>query len=1577
MADLDTMLGALRAAGRHETTGGFTLDAAKAREKLREFQLADPTRYVLLLVQALVLRGATQIDIETDADDLKILGKGAHPFTRDELGDLYVLLFDEGPPRPGVREVALALNAAMALDPRWVRLECAGADGNGVRLEQRNDAPDRLEPIIGTTPGISVHVRERFKAAHFVRFLTRGGHGKERAHVLQRSVFAGLPITLDGKPIVGRMPDASVSTWHRVALGARDVGILGLATGGAGQIALVRNQVWISSDISDLPDLVGVRAVVDVSHLRTDASVSDVVRDELWTEVIAAVRGARDIALAEVARRCASIPDTLVDLRGVLCLRLAHHRELNHDPTSAQYCDYLAVRLWRTMIGTDHTSAELLARERITYTTSNARPVPPGFDDALHVQGPEVGDLLAVFGAARIADVTFDLHRAATRENNRRAFLTRVHDGRLPPGNNYRHTASIDRADLRGTVGYRPNAGPSSIRLVLDGCLLADVSIALRLSTIHAVIHGKFTPSALFDNVEHDDVFAEAIHATLSAYAWIVDAECAGFSNELPPRDIIQEIFDYIIDVMDGTHAIRVLESVGFVGTAAAEIVQRHGAPWREPFTRGGPTKIGHPFARLPWFEDGAGTPISLTQILDTIGPTAPVPVVTFSRPRLQHPPSLVVRVDATRLKLLEHLLGAARVRKVGSEFEGWLARERFGASPRDGAPALDPTATALEVDFEHADRPGSITLLNSTDAPAPWVVLVDGRSVTQVAPPDLRGVTGRIELDAAHLNNRCDGLTDKGKREAVAAVSAGLAALIEALIVLPSHDERTAALFVDLLRLACPPLFAPLWHELARNESTADAVETYCRVLALGGEFEPARVVKAITGALAKRSGFDIDDVVGDLASARASRSPWADHRVTVAAALPRLCAVPCLPAGGGLRLPLSQLFHAFDSNQPARYLPTGIDVPAELDGMMRLDPQNLMRLREVFGPSRLVDDSWRVASSARRAAFSARPQLPALELAPNTALATIVVAIDGLVGMLGVPRNPPQGHPGKVVVCNNRRTIGEIDPVEGTPWIGIIDGTELGQETDFEALTRREIEWIARVLDNHRPAMIDALCTAGFRDADGALRRQWVHHLVRHVMGRHEHTQPAFDDAGIGEVVDAPMFLDAGGAVLTLRDVRARFGSEQRVAFVRREGLVPGIPAVLVRDDDEEALLRHLFETVEDVETLATSRIAFMQRTASAPKLPVAPDDAIVTETIDAREMQGALWLPAVFVASPTIAIGPQGRAIDEWEGSAMFPCCGGVGGEGIEITDDFTGCTLSRARADHLKSRATKLYVRIVRMLPSDGLAADDPRLPWLRALLERLHEIQAAGRSWPSHDMRALYRDLRNIPLVQLPNGRLVSWTSAERAALPELPQASSDPMDIEDAPPSESSMSAAITTEVVSSAPAPAAVPVASPATSILAPTPSTDAPNPPSIVPAPASIEPTPTPVDPAPAPIEPPRPPPSQRLRDAVLAELRLLHGRAASVLAETCLEAIRIEYGSGRRIASAESSTGAVIDSKHPVVARAMADDADPLLISLVASAALTALNVALTEIADTDEALLVRLHANHLTTARSPTS
>jgi hypothetical protein len=1535
---VDDLLGALRAAGRRETTGGFTLDAAKARDKLREFQLADPSRYILLLMQAMVLRGATHIAVTSDADDIRVIGHGAAAFTREELTDFYVLLFDDRPP-PGVREIALALNAAMALDPRWVRLEGAAADGRGFRLEQRNDAADRIEVLSGATHGIVVHVRERFRVAHFVRFITKGGHARERNHVAEASVFAGIPITLDGQAIA-RATLPEVEHQVRVQLHGRDLGVVGLAPSGPGRLALVRHQVLIATDENSDPDMFGVRGVVDVSHLRTDASVSQIVRDELWTEVLVAVRDAADEALAERARCHPRDEAAWAGLHALLCRRIDEYRTRTSERDAARRRDFLGVALWRTSSGARLSTADVLALPEVCYTHSAARPVPDGFAQTLVVSQQDAARLASVT-EGRAKDVTFELHRAVTRDSNRRQYEARKVDGKLSAANDYAQVVRFERSGIRGVVGYPSTPGPSWIRIVVDGCLLCELPLPtpLPLSTIHVVVQGPFSPTPLFDGVERDETFAAAAHAMLCAVAQVVSAEL--HARRVPA--LTPELADFVVGVLDGTWATRLLARLGLPATLATaspnvtDVVARYGDPWRRPFVRGLPERVDHPFAAMQWFEDGAGTPISLQQILDAVGPTHKIPVITFSRPKLERPPMLVVRVDARRMQILEHLVGGGRIEKLGADFERWLARERFDASPHARVPEIDASAIVHALELEHEARPVRVLLLRDREASTSWSVVIEGRHVASIEGPAVRGLTGHVTLAREHLNARCDGIVDEGKRVAVAAMSAAVLALVAGFADARPDDERVADFFIDVLGLACPTsTYVRLWKDLHARHDAAWASTTYCRALRLGGEWEPDRVARSIHSTLGRRGVFELEEVQADLSSARRVKSSWADHREAAASVLPRVLAVACIRAGAVAQASLQQVFDAVGQSQPARYLPSSVDAPDELEGAIRLDAANLARLQRIVGSASLVDDSPRIATIRKHSAFMARPQLESLALAEGAALASIIVSIEGFRGVLGVQHQPPVGSraSGKIVVCCRQRPVAEL--TTPAPWIGILDGSEVGLESDYEGLTEREVEWVMRLLDLHRAPMIDALVAAAANGADADLARQWVQHFLRAVLPRHEHHQPAFDDAGLGDIVGAPLFLDAAGGGLSIRDVRTRFGAEGRITFVRGVGLDPGRSAIVVRDETEEALVRHMFDDVADVHAFATGRASFMMRSRAAAPLPIAPGDALVVEPIDNRQLRGALWIPAIFVDAPKVAFGPGDRVVDEQELSTMFPCCGGIGGSGVEIAEDWSGTTLSRARADHLKSRATKLYTRLVRELPAGGPSDDDPRLPWLRALMQRLREIASAGRSWPSHEMRALYRDLREVPLVAMANGRLVSWQAAERAARPEVSD-TAPPSDIDDAPPVAE---AHVTVAAEPTAPPPVA-----------------------------EAIE---------PARQEPPARPksPPQRLRDAVLDELRLLHRRSTSVLAEACIETIRIEPRDGRLVAFPEPPTGAVIDSRHPVVVRAMAADADPLLISLVASAALTALNVALAELADTDEALLVRLHANHLATASART-
>jgi hypothetical protein len=88
VSKVDQLIGELASAGEVHSEGGFSIDREKAREKMRQFQLADPRRYVLLLVQSAVHQGATKLDFEIDADDMRLTFDG-RPFVREDLEELY------------------------------------------------------------------------------------------------------------------------------------------------------------------------------------------------------------------------------------------------------------------------------------------------------------------------------------------------------------------------------------------------------------------------------------------------------------------------------------------------------------------------------------------------------------------------------------------------------------------------------------------------------------------------------------------------------------------------------------------------------------------------------------------------------------------------------------------------------------------------------------------------------------------------------------------------------------------------------------------------------------------------------------------------------------------------------------------------------------------------------------------------------------------------------------------------------------------------------------------------------------------------------------------------------------------------------------------------------------------------------------------------------------------------------------------------------------------------------------------------------------------------------------------------
>ena len=92
MSDVEALLERLRGESKLAARGSFTLDRERAREKMRQFQLADPHRWILLLVRAALLRGAGTVRIRVDAHAVSAELDGP-ALVRADFEELYASMF--------------------------------------------------------------------------------------------------------------------------------------------------------------------------------------------------------------------------------------------------------------------------------------------------------------------------------------------------------------------------------------------------------------------------------------------------------------------------------------------------------------------------------------------------------------------------------------------------------------------------------------------------------------------------------------------------------------------------------------------------------------------------------------------------------------------------------------------------------------------------------------------------------------------------------------------------------------------------------------------------------------------------------------------------------------------------------------------------------------------------------------------------------------------------------------------------------------------------------------------------------------------------------------------------------------------------------------------------------------------------------------------------------------------------------------------------------------------------------------------------------------------------------------------
>jgi Zn-finger nucleic acid-binding protein len=151
--ELDSLVESLRSSGQVHSSGSFTLDPARALEKMRSFQSADPYEYILWLVAAAFCGQATRLDV------LKGVGRTAvsfdgPPLTHEELSGL----LQEGvlQKRTRIGHLAVAVGAALNLGPKELVIESGDVQvriDDGFQVEYLGERQEKTTFLMLFDPG--------------------------------------------------------------------------------------------------------------------------------------------------------------------------------------------------------------------------------------------------------------------------------------------------------------------------------------------------------------------------------------------------------------------------------------------------------------------------------------------------------------------------------------------------------------------------------------------------------------------------------------------------------------------------------------------------------------------------------------------------------------------------------------------------------------------------------------------------------------------------------------------------------------------------------------------------------------------------------------------------------------------------------------------------------------------------------------------------------------------------------------------------------------------------------------------------------------------------------------------------------------------------------------------------------------------------------------------------------------------------------------------------------------------------------------------------------------------------------
>ena len=1541
------LLEELRAGGELDSRGRFTLDRAQARAKMQKFQLVDPRRYVLELVQAATLRGATAIVFDIDADDMRMRFDG-HSFTGDELGELWGSIFADGDERllRGLRQLALGLNAALGLGPRRITLRSGGH-----QVVLRPGADEVITAIEPPVVGTTIHVEQRVRLGLLVAFIKNiGGRLGEEVHLRERCAHTALAVSLDGVTIAGGLRVAGALAQHEFS-GPGVRGAIALVAGEPpATLRLIKDGVWI--DTLPLEHCgPGIVAVVEGERLRRDVSLAKVVADEALAELVGQVRAQRWELMGRLveAAQSGALPaePTLlrVEAEALQFLRL---RDLRKRPEVAIVA--AALRWPEARTGTQTpgwvTLAELAALAEARRAAGRAavgaeEDSADGEDDDGGADAtirkrkgaeirPVIGYALAAFpelapegaGVARMPLATAEalgrilgctmefidaaLTQASARAQARRAWLRRAMPARLPEDRRYLLRAPIAAEGLRGELGVGVTAAEASPRaegttwLLREGCLLTRMEVVWGVPGLDVVLAGSFEPGELYEDVVGDAVLVRAALQTIAALQEPLAAlvlEARGGALEGAVRGLVKSWLSLVLDVYarEGLwDALKVAPALR-PDAIAVQAVLPSPAQLR---AGGGAFEV---FLQMPMFADFDGSWRSLDAVArrqtgrglaEQGGGAAPDPSLGRE----------LARLDRGERKILAALLGGAATWSLWvPSMAGRRRARKFWSQP---AETMEAVATRMQAELRAAGIDPSL-----------WSRRIQAEGIEGILLMAHASVPPGVEPRSAQIEVRFEGRTlltrsfELGIWPIVGAVAAsGLAPGPEWQDV---EDEAAMAAVVTVLRAEAWALVAGL---LLRERAALTrwrwvAAPLLLRLAEPDGDNFAARQVPGLTG-------------------------------------------LPLLHTLDGGALSVDEVAALLRERGKIEWVPPDtatMDLGAP--PVLRETVAVVAALRKRFGPESVVEGAERLRERSRADQLAGLPTVEKVVLERSQVWEAVPLATDGqkgVTGEVGLARVRKAGGL-SLVLCVRGKQVGVCTQADfPAPVEAIVADDEL--PLDAQGVVDQRSKRYGQHVRRCRRAVADLivrLC-ADYGSTEGPRRDAARALLLAYAGERIEQVAKGSvtTDRGLDAVRKVALVSDVTGTLRSLAEIEAmgRVDAVGPSAAAPVAGLELDRPVLRVDAAAERCLAGMKVRRIDDRwehDLAALAELAMEPRYALPDLAAVAWVERKVTI---AGGLQAQLWI-ARAPEEQALVFTRAGREVGRMQLIAALPCSGVVQGEGLIVGETVD---LEARQRSSLGKQICMLYEALAKQVKAGRFPAAE-REP----VLARLVQVDAALAASTEPLMKSIGKPLEQL---QAALAGIVSPALRSARAREKVSEASEARAEAE-ARASEASAARARAEALASEASAARAKAEALASAARAARTRVEVQP----AVAAPPAIERT-----------------PEQKLLAALREELGWARARHGSLLDTLGLDRLAIGEAPGGGVAA--FAAGIVLQRRHPLVERILrqlgADGAiDAIDLMFVVSAVYTLMNEVAEEIDAEDEQAFVARMAESLALVRGP--